>query len=460
MTIAPRADGYITDVPYVRSFIRELTPAWLDHAALVAGFVPPDRKESFAWCDLGCGHGVTAAVLAATHSAGSFHGIDAMPLHIDFAQRLAVEAAIPNVSFKTTDFETAAEVEYSGFDYIVSHGVYSWVDEQTRRSWRHFIDRHLRPGGLVYVSYNAMPGRAADLPYQRLVRALGRSLPGNSQERVAAAMVFVNSMTGLKAPALAASPLAASVQDHGDRFKPPYLAHELMNGNWEPLCVTDVRAALAEIGLKPAGSATLIDNHDSFVLGSAAREVLAEIVDEDVRELARDYFIDQFFRRDVFIREGQRLSPGARRKRLMENVFFLAQSVEAVEYSLKTPAGKLGFDNTAARHIVSALSSGPRRLAEIADPAIPERDLIANLLVLSAARTIWPVNDVSVSVSRLNAAILGRLGRPDEINCLALPFGTALPASRELLMRMPDRENLMDDPAGGWVQSVLTAIGR
>ena len=80
--------GYATDIPYLRDFKPMLAPAWLDHVALVAGVAPPARQNGFAWCDLGCGHGVTAVILAATHPAGIFHGIDALPAHIDHARRL------------------------------------------------------------------------------------------------------------------------------------------------------------------------------------------------------------------------------------------------------------------------------------------------------------------------------------------------------------------------------------
>ena len=61
--------GYVSDIPYLRDFKPMLAPAWLDHAALVCGVEPPARDRGFAWCDLGCGQGVTATILAATHPA-------------------------------------------------------------------------------------------------------------------------------------------------------------------------------------------------------------------------------------------------------------------------------------------------------------------------------------------------------------------------------------------------------
>src|SRR5690242_16785110 len=109
--------GYATDVPYLRDFKPMLAPAWLDHVALVAGIEPPDRHYGFAWCDLGCGQGVTAAMLAATHPSGKFHGIDAMPMHIDHARGLGAAAGISNVCFHAADFAVAIDLELPLFDY-------------------------------------------------------------------------------------------------------------------------------------------------------------------------------------------------------------------------------------------------------------------------------------------------------------------------------------------------------
>src|SRR5580692_12158022 len=123
--MSTHVDGYIADVPYVRAFIHELAPAWLDHAAVVSGIMPPARRVGFTWCDLGCGQGLTAAMLAAMHPAGQFHGVDAMPEHIAHARGIAAEAAIGNVSFHAADFAKAADLGLPQFDYIVSHVVYS-----------------------------------------------------------------------------------------------------------------------------------------------------------------------------------------------------------------------------------------------------------------------------------------------------------------------------------------------
>src|SRR5437879_256144 len=128
--------GYVTDVPYVFGFKPMLAPAWLDLVAIIGGVAPPARAGGCAWCDLGCGQGVPAAILAATHPNGTFHGIDAMPGHIEHATRLAAEAEADNAHFYAADFAAALALPLPRFDYIVAHGVYSWVDKPVREIGR------------------------------------------------------------------------------------------------------------------------------------------------------------------------------------------------------------------------------------------------------------------------------------------------------------------------------------
>jgi SAM-dependent methyltransferase len=451
-------NGYAADIPYLRDFKPMLAPAWLDHVALVAGVEPPVRQDGFTWCDLGCGQGVTAAILAATHPAGVFHGIDAMRVHIDHACRLAARAAIPNVGFHAIDFAAAIDLELPQFDYIIAHGVYTWIDLESQRALRRFIDRRLKPGGLAYLGYNAMPGWARDLPFQRLVRELGRRFPGDSAARFAAAAEIVRALADARAPALAASFTARELKERPDDYTPAYLVHEFMPAAWQPLYVTEVRAAMATIGLTPVGSATLSENFDRMVLNEEARKTLAAITEENARELVRDFYLDQRFRRDVFARGTRRLSPDERAGRLVSSTFGLARPVPAIHYSIATPAGTLAYDNPAARALVAALATGPRSLTGLAPGSAAGEDLLKNTLTLCAAGDVLPVEAGCVPVAALNRALWGRLDGPEEIRWLTLPCGTAVEVDRGLLRLLRDGAEIDDDRFPGW-QGFLAAHG-
>lgn len=447
MTTSPTdASDYITDVPYIRYFAKELAPAWLDLVTTVSGLVSPSRESGFSWCDLGCGHGLTASILAATHPNGRFYGVDFNEMHVQSARRFTAECEIENVEFHHADFSTAAELMSGGFDYIVCHGVYSWVDKASQNALLQFVDRHLNPGGLFYVSYYAMPGRAADIPLQRLVRALGLTLSGDSSERCTSAIKIVQTLIELNVSALTGSSMAAALKKSKSQYDRAYLPHEYMSGHWNPLCVTDVRATMRDFGLDPVGSARLMDNFDSFVLGQAARAALAAIVDPDARELARDFVINQSFRRDVFVRRGRALDGSDRRVRLLAASFALTRPADIVEYASRTPAGQLRYDNAIARNIVGTLARGPCPLIDIcSELSLAPDGVLANALVLAAAGTIRPVEPSQLPVRRLNEAVCRRWGGPEEIRVLALPCGTALPINDELLQIVNGNEETKAD---------------
>src|SRR6185436_12341439 len=110
-----------------------------------------------------------------------------------------------NLTLHATDFATAADFDLPRFDYIVAHGVYSWIDATGREDVRRFIDRHLAPGGLVYVSYNAMPGWASDLPFQYLLREVAERLEGDSIAQFLSGMQVIDAINTVGAPSLSAS---------------------------------------------------------------------------------------------------------------------------------------------------------------------------------------------------------------------------------------------------------------
>src|SRR5207237_5584384 len=206
-----------------------------------------------------------------------------------------------------------------------------------------------------------------------------------------------------------------------------------MHAGWQPLYVTELRRDLKEIGLVPVGSALLAENFDGWMLGRRARKLVAGIADPDRRELVRDFCMHQRFRCDVFARDAATLAPAEQRQRLLAADLALVRPPAAITYEMPTPAGKVQYENPAARAIIASLMSGIRTLADIPSDFAAPRDLIANMLALCAAGDVRPVETTRVGVGPLNRALHRRLGRSEEIPAIALPCGTALDIDHELL---------------------------
>jgi 2-polyprenyl-3-methyl-5-hydroxy-6-metoxy-1,4-benzoquinol methylase len=101
--------GYITDLAYVHDFCRVQTPPMLALAALRSGVeVPGGAGETLSYCDLGCGQGYTANLIAAANPSAQVLGIDFNPNHIVNARALASEAGLSNVDFREASFHDLA----------------------------------------------------------------------------------------------------------------------------------------------------------------------------------------------------------------------------------------------------------------------------------------------------------------------------------------------------------------
>ena len=127
--------GYDVSTGYTYGFGREMSPAWLDLCAHVAGWQPPDDTTRRRYLDLGCGQGMGLCLLAAVCPDMDFVGIDFHPEHIDHANGLAAAAALTNVRFEQADFLALAETwptELGTFNYVVMHGISSWVSSAVR----------------------------------------------------------------------------------------------------------------------------------------------------------------------------------------------------------------------------------------------------------------------------------------------------------------------------------------
>ena len=87
----------------------------------------------------------------------TFVGVDAAPKAIARGQGLVAELGMENVTLEVRGIEDLSPAA-GGFDYVVAHGVYSWVPAAVRDRLLAVCREALDDAGVAYVSYNALPG--------------------------------------------------------------------------------------------------------------------------------------------------------------------------------------------------------------------------------------------------------------------------------------------------------------
>ena len=419
------SDGYVTDIAYEWYFFHELAPAHLDFACLLKGHKPPGRGESFTYLELGAGLGLTSTMLAATNPTGSFWGVDVNPTHVVSAEGLAEEAGIENVAFIEAGFDELPAHELPAFDYIVLHGVWSWVSEATRAAILDVIRTRLKPGGVVYVSYNCAVGWGPVQPFGHLLRTLARLEHGTVENRLRNAIERITALPRL----FEDRPAAKAWLERLPAYSFNYLAHEYLTSHWSAFYFDEVLRDFEKAKLMFVGAANVLRNFDFYALSADSRKQAEALDDLVLLESLKDLDTTAGLRKDVFIRGAQTWNQEQSMSALKDIAF--APVVGPADLSMDqihTSLGDTAISAEILEPVLTALRERPHTLGELATqaPTYELFDMLVVCTVLTDGRYIAPLPrrpsaGAHETAMALNSVIARRTTEGNPIRFLAAP---------------------------------------
>ena len=143
-------------IPYPAYSYPESHP---DHLAMIASLygVSSTPIGSCRVLELGCAEGGNLIPLACELAHSEFVGIDLSPRQVALAQEKIKALGLRNISVQCLSILDINK-DLGSFDYIIAHGVYSWVNAEVQQKLLHLCHDLLAPNGIVYISYNTYPG--------------------------------------------------------------------------------------------------------------------------------------------------------------------------------------------------------------------------------------------------------------------------------------------------------------
>jgi methyltransferase-like protein/trans-aconitate methyltransferase len=154
--VAAASEFAYDQIPYLYRPIPETHPDRMATLATLFGMNPPDPSRC-RLLELGCGDGANLLPMASTLPQGLFVGCDLAKTAIDKALADSSALGLRNTIFLQADLSDLP-ADLGEFDYIVAHGLYSWVPERVRRNILSICESRLAPQGVAYISYNVYPG--------------------------------------------------------------------------------------------------------------------------------------------------------------------------------------------------------------------------------------------------------------------------------------------------------------
>lgn len=417
------SEGYVTEIEYTQAYYAELNPLRARLPLLYSGFRPPDVARA---CELGYGMGLSLAIHAAATGI-EWWGTDFNPSHAVNARDMLRASGVAGHVFDESFAEFCAREDLPEFDFIGLHGIWSWVSEANRRCIVDLLARRLRPGGLVYISYNSMPGWAPMLPVRNFLAqyhaACGRQA-GGLLDNIGTTLDFARKLADMKAGYIGANPsLAERIRKICEQNR-SYLAHEYFNADWTPMAFNDVASRLSRAKLGFACSAVPLDLVPFLNFTSEQAALIEGTPDPVLRETIRDLLSNQQFRREYWVKGARRLQRAEQQAALRQERVAMSSVPGDLPEKIRTPVGEVSLHKEIYEPIVEAIwRLGAPLIGEVerecSSRGIGIAQIAQALVVLMGRGLVTPARDETAiraarpSSDDLNSHLLasGRVGQ-------------------------------------------------
>jgi SAM-dependent methyltransferase len=260
----------------------------------------PQPVESCRVLELGCAAGANLAPLAYTLPQAEFVGIDLSSQQIADARALAAAAGLSNLRLERLDLRELDD-SFGQFDYIIAHGLYSWIPSSVQTDVLKVCARMLSPQGIAYISYNAFPG----CHLRRMLRGMAMYHVRDTEkphEVVAQVRGLVEFLAAMAMPADAAyAQVLRDLKQTVAQMSDSGLMHELLEADNHPVLFHDFIHDAEAAGLQYLTETTFADRAELKV-DSGAFQQLRQQHGEIGSEQYLDFLNGQSFRRTLLCR--------------------------------------------------------------------------------------------------------------------------------------------------------------
>ena len=295
--------SYYDAVPYESHPFPQTAVEHLQAIAFLFGLQTPAPARARV-LELGCAAGGNLIPFAARHPEASALGLDLSKVQVEQGARAISRASLPNMELRVFDL-AEVDASFGQFDYIVCHGVYSWVPGPVQDAILHICSENLAPDGVAYVSYNVYPGwKAREIVRDAMILRGGpRDTPQEQLSYARGMLEFLEqsarSDSVLKKTLEETMPIVRSASSY-------YLLHEFLEPCNAP-CYFKEFAARAEANgltyLADAEPSTMfVQNYGEKVREPLLRECGGSQV---LMEQYLDFLVNRTFRQTLLVKQGR-----------------------------------------------------------------------------------------------------------------------------------------------------------
>ena len=246
-----RADYDTT--PYTSVSFPPSAPGQLAAVAHLFGLATPEVSTARV-LEIGCATGGNIIPFAVAHPQARAVGLDLSQVQVDLARAKVQALGLDNLEFVAGDIAQMDLTALGRFDFIIAHGVYSWVPQDVQEALLAAFRTLLAPDGVAYMSYNVYPGwKTKEVLRDAMLLASGGTTVPDEKAREARGMVdFIEEVAP---PDGVLSRVVAEFRSHSEGFGDSYLLHEELETFNSPCYFSEMLARARAHGLAFLGEA-------------------------------------------------------------------------------------------------------------------------------------------------------------------------------------------------------------
>jgi methyltransferase-like protein/SAM-dependent methyltransferase len=293
-------------VPYESFPYPNTHPEQLYTIGKLFGLAAPEPKNCRV-LELGCASGGNIIPMAAKYPSSEFVGIDLSSVQIDEGKKHVEKLGLTNLSLQAISIMDINE-EFGKFDYIVAHGVLSWVPKQVQGKIFEICNNNLTEKGISYISYNTLPGWNSIKSIREMMLYHTESFTDTATKTKQARLLLEFIKDG---NAENNNPYAEIIKNeintlsHTGDF---YLAHDHLEENNEPFYFHEFMQRASNNGMQYLGDSSVSSMFPGNFSQSIA-QVLQQTSNDVVRtEQYMDFIRNRRFRSTLLCRQGVQLN--------------------------------------------------------------------------------------------------------------------------------------------------------
>ena len=255
--------------------------------------------------EIGCGDGGNLIPMACELPESIFLGVDLSPVQIDFGRKRIASLELDNIQLETRSIMDVGTSD-GIFDYIICHGVYSWVPNEVKEKILAVCKKNLADQGIAYISYNVLPGSQFNMSVREMLLYRTRGIR-DPKERTEAALDLLTTL--IEATSESKKIHAVQLRFFGKSLKSfpdlhSYLLHDYMAADNDPFYFHEFAEALAGHGLQYIcdGDQSEFELDDIPAIASEKFEAVSENR-LDVEQYI-DFINNTVFRRSLICQDG------------------------------------------------------------------------------------------------------------------------------------------------------------